>query len=306
VEITKRNRIIVMTSSGEFVQVPFKKQVYLGQEVTFRQNERISAWQVGAAAVLFLALVSSWNVLIGNLIPGINTPAFLVTLDFNPSIELGVSEAHRVVSAAGLNSDGKALLSRVDVVGEPLDSALVRISRQAESDGYLRPGNNEIIVTIAAQENRDVSYVELKSVRTGGHGKLEQAILAALTQNSAAQVRIWQVPAQVLADAKTAGITPARYLAIRNQAQAIVPERMAARLSASESKERADERPDTEALTASAALGASPTPVLSPLQWTNTAAAATAAAAHTVPDRQAQAFPFSFSNRMKGALSYSE
>ena len=41
---------------GEFVQVPFRKQVYVGQEVFFTRKERISLWQVGAAAVLFLAL----------------------------------------------------------------------------------------------------------------------------------------------------------------------------------------------------------------------------------------------------------
>jgi hypothetical protein len=215
VEIAKRNHIIVMTSRGEFVQVPFKKQVYVGQEVSFKQKERITPWQVGAAAMLFFALVSSWNMFIGNLVPGMNTPAFLITLDFNPSIELSVSEAHKVLAASGLNDDGEALISRINVVGEPLTLALERISTQAEQDGYLRQGAGEIIVTIAARDSQDTTFVELKNSRTGDHSKLEQAIVGALTQNSLAQVRIWQVPTQVLVDAKTAGITPARYIAIR-------------------------------------------------------------------------------------------
>jgi hypothetical protein len=299
VEIAKRNHIIVMTSRGEFVQVPFKKQVYVGQEVSFKQKERITPWQVGAAAMLFLALVSSWNMFIGNLVPGMNTPAFLITLDFNPSIELSVSEAHKVLAASGLNDDGEALISRINVVGEPLTLALERISTQAEQDGYLRQGAGEIIVTIAARDSQDTTFVELKNSRTGDHSKLEQAIVGALTQNSLAQVRIWQVPTQVLVDAKTAGITPARYIAIRQQAQAIVPQRIEARLTTAERQERAQEPEGGEAIAAAAAFGSAPRPVLTPLQWTNTASA------HTVSDRPSQ-LPFSFSNRMKGALSYSE
>lgn len=103
----------------------------------------------------------------------------------------------------------------------------------------------------------------------------------------------------MLVDAKTAGITPARYIAIRQQAQAIVPQRIEARLTTAERQERAQEPEGGEAIAAAAAFGSAPRPVLTPLQWTNTASA------HTVSDRPSQ-LPFSFSNRMKGALSYSE
>ena len=299
VEIAKRNRIIVMTSRGEFVQVPFRKQVYVGQEVFFTRKERISLWQVGAAAVLFLALVGSWNMFVGSIIPGADIPAFLITLDINPSIELAVNGTHKVLAAAGLNNDGRELISRVDVVGQSLTTALDMISRQAERDGYLRQGNNEIIVTIAAQDRQDATLVELRNSRTGEHSKLEQAIVEALTRNALAQVRIWQLPTQVLANAKLAGITPARYIAIQKQAQAIVPQRIEARLPAEEVTERTPSTTRSDVLTASAAFGSAPRPVLAPMQWTNTAAA------HALVERETTS-PFSFSNRMKGALSYSE
>lgn len=297
VEIGKRNHVIVMTAQGEFVQVPFKKQVYVGQEIQFERKERISLWQVGAAAVLFLALASSWNLLVGQLVP-LGVPAYLVTLDINPSLELAVDSGHRVLEAAGLNDDGKKLLSRVDIIGESLSAALDAISRQAQNDGYLRQGNNEIVVTIADKNSHETSLVELKNNRTGDHHKLEQVIVDSLTKNTLAQVRIWQVPAQVLADAKSAGITPARYIAIQRQAQAIAPQRIEARLTVAEASERRDEK-ETEVHTAAASFGSAPRPVLTPMQWTNTAAV------DRVPERQ---YPtvFSFSNRMKGALSYSE
>ena len=293
VEIGKRNHVIVMTAQGEFVQVPFKKQVYVGQEIQFKRKERISLWQVGAAAVLFLALASSWNLLVGQLVP--LEPTYLVTLDINPSLELAVDAGHRVLEAAGLNDDGKKLLSRVDIIGESLSAALDAISRQAQNDGYLRQGNNEIVVTIADKNSHETSLVELKNNRTGDHHKLEQVIVDSLTKNTLAQVRIWQVPAQVLADAKSAGITP---VTNQRQAQAIAPQRIEARLTVAEASERRDEK-ETEVHTAAASFGSAPRPVLTPMQWTNTAAV------DRVPERQ---YPtvFSFSNRMKGALSYSE
>ena len=66
------------------------------------------------------------------------------------------------------------LISRVDVVGQSLTTALDMISRQAEQDGYLRQRNNEIIVTIAAQDRQDATLVELRNSRTGEHSKLER------------------------------------------------------------------------------------------------------------------------------------
>lgn len=297
VEIGKRNRVIVMTAQGEFVQVPFKKQVYVGQEIQFKRKERISLWQVGAAAVLFLALASSWNLFIGQLIPHA-VPAYLVTLDINPSLELAVDAKHHVLEAVGLNDDGKQLLSRIVVVGESLSDALDAISRQAERDGYLRQGSSEIIVTIADKNSNETSLIELKNNRTGDDHKLEQVIVDSLTKNSRAQVRIWQVPVQVLADAKSAGITPARYIAIQRQAQAIVPQRIEARLTVAETPERQEEQ-ESEVHVVSASFGSAPRPVLTPMQWTNSAAA------DSIPERQHQTI-FSFSNRMKGALSYSE
>lgn len=299
VEISNRNRIIVMTSQGEFVQVPFKKQVYVGQEVHFTRKEKISLWQVSAAAVLFLALASSWNLLIGNLVSGVDYPAFVVTLDINPSIELAVGANHEVLAVSGLNDDGRDLVKRIDVVGEPLSSALDVIGRQAQHDGYIKQGNSEIIVTIAAQDSTETTLVDLKNSRTGEHAKLEQMIVEALTKSALAQVRIWQVPSQVLADAKAAGITPARYIAIQRQAQSIMPQRIEARLTVADASERSQQVAETEVRTASTSFSSAARPVLTPMQWTNTAEA------HSLPERQTQA-SFSFSNRMKGALSYIE
>ena len=53
VEIGPKNQVIVLTSR-EFVKVPFKKHVQVGQEIRFDpKRERLSIWQLGLAATLF-------------------------------------------------------------------------------------------------------------------------------------------------------------------------------------------------------------------------------------------------------------
>ena len=91
VEVAARDHVIVMTSQGEFLRVPFSKPVCVGQEIqyTIKRPPFYFKWTV--AAVLLLALVGSAGQIAD--IPGGTTPAFFVTLDINPSIELALTAA---------------------------------------------------------------------------------------------------------------------------------------------------------------------------------------------------------------------
>jgi len=70
VEIAPKNKVIIMTPSGEFLKVPLRKHVQVGQEIRYTpRRERLSVWQLAAAAVLFLALVGSWPMISERLVP---------------------------------------------------------------------------------------------------------------------------------------------------------------------------------------------------------------------------------------------
>lgn len=74
--------------------------------------------RLAAAACFVLALVlggGSWVYL---------TPTALISVDVNPSVELGVNRFDRVVSSEGMNEDGRALLESVDVWNLTYDEAV--------------------------------------------------------------------------------------------------------------------------------------------------------------------------------------
>lgn len=290
VEIGQKNQVIIMTTQGEFVKVPFKKHVQVGQEIRYApKGERLSVWQMGLAATLFLALVGTWPLLSGTLVPTSVLPAYIITLDINPSLELQISDGQKVLAVEGLNRDGKELVSQLRVVGDDLRSALTKVTDQASKMGYIKQGQNEVVVTIASQKNQNATLAESKNWGSGAgeHGEIEKAIADAFSTTQLAQVRVWQVPRSFQTEAKLAGIIPSRYIAIQMPATAVATTAGAATTVAStpaspvipqrpETKLTMNDTPEAEETVTS--LGKTPNlqahveavrPALTPSQWTN-------------------------------------
>ncbi len=271
VEIAAKNKVIVMTAQGEFIKVPFKKHVQVGQEIRYApKKERLSAWQMGLAATLFLALVGTWPLLSGNLAPSFVAPAFVITLDINPSLEMQISADQQVLSVEGLNRDGQNLASRLDVVGHDLRPALAEITDKAEKLGYIKQGQNQVVVTIASQQEQNATLVELKDRRNGQHVELEKAIVEAFSTTKLAQVRVWQVPRSLQTEAKLAGIVPSRYIAIQMPETPVIPQRFDTKLTMNDPPE-VEEVVSPRVRTPHLANAEPVRPALTPTQWTKQA-----------------------------------
>lgn len=269
VEIAPKNRVIIMTVQGEFVKVPFKKHVIVGQEIRYSpKKERLGGWQLGVAATLFLALIGTWPLLSGQLVPTILAPAFIITLDINPSLELKISSEKKVLALEGLNRDGQDFASRLNVVGDDLRSALLKISNNAEKEGYLKQSQNQVIVTIATEREQDGTLKELKDRRSGQHSEVEQIIVDAFSTTKLAQVRVWQVPRSLQTEAKLAGITPSRYIAIQMPVNPVIPQRLETKLTMNDPPE-VEEAVGTVVRTATLQANTEAVlPALTPAQWT--------------------------------------
>ncbi len=273
VEIAPRNRVIIMTPEGEFIRIPFKKHVYVGQEIRYTpKKNRLNLLQAGLVATLFLALIGSWPVLTGRLAPS-GAVAYVMTLDVNPSFELLISAENRVLSVEGLNSDGKEVAAKLNVVGHDLRSALRKLSVQLQLDGYLGQEQKQILVTMAGQGYATAQFLgeqgirELQRGARGVYGELQRAVEDVFGTIQLAEVRMWEVPSPLLNEAKLAGITPSRYLAIHLPATFAIPQKTAVRLTMNDG-------PADGALVSSgrmrrggAAVRPSP-PALTPAQWT--------------------------------------
>ncbi|NMB00204.1 MAG: anti-sigma factor domain-containing protein [Firmicutes bacterium] len=229
VEIAPKNKVIIMTSQGEFIKVPLRKHVQVGQEIRYNpKKERLSPWQLGFAATLFLALLGSWPFVSEKLLPLPVAPAFVLTLELNPSLEMQISADQKVLAVEGLNRDGKELVSRLDVVGDDLRSALTRIANKAQMDGFVKQQGQQVVVTIASQQDQITTIQER---RGGSYNELEQIIVDALSTTKLADVRIWHVPRSLQTEAKLAGIIPSRYIAIQMPETPVIPQKIETRLT---------------------------------------------------------------------------
>lgn len=76
----------------------------------------------------------------------------IVILDVNPSIALTVSEDEKVVSAEGLNEDGRAILNGMDLTDVDITVAVNAVIGSMLQKGYLSDLQNAILVTV---ENED-------------------------------------------------------------------------------------------------------------------------------------------------------
>lgn len=119
--------------------------------------------RLAVAACLVVALVAAggWAWL---------TPTATISVDVNPSVELGINRFDRVVSARGVNDDGRALLSEVDVWGATYDEAVDRLLASSNVSTLLAEGG-QAEVTVVDKGDSDQCARLLAGVEacTSGH-----------------------------------------------------------------------------------------------------------------------------------------
>jgi hypothetical protein len=138
------DQAVVMTPEGEFVRISRpNKSLRIGEEIRFPPESRREAARFGrrlsahgrriayAAASVLLVLAACLAALLGSYTRVAAATVAYVTLDFNPSVELGIDRHERVVTAEGLNEEGQLLLSHAEVTGVTLAEAALRLVRQA-------------------------------------------------------------------------------------------------------------------------------------------------------------------------------
>lgn len=90
------------------------------------------------------------------------TPTAYVGIDVNPSIELGLNCFDYVVSAEGLNDDGKAVLGETNFTNMRYDDAMRTLDEALANDGYLNT-NSAVAVTIVCDDERRCTDLEQTS-----------------------------------------------------------------------------------------------------------------------------------------------
>ena len=75
-----------------------------------------------------------------------------VMLDVNPSVKMEINEEERVVSATGLNDEGKQILKKMDLTGSDVTVASYAVIGGMLANGYLSDETNSVLVSVTSDE----------------------------------------------------------------------------------------------------------------------------------------------------------
>ena len=102
-----------------------KTQDYNSRCIRQSQRRRMLSGLCAAAALLCLCLFYF-------------TPAAMIEMDVNPSIEMKVNRLDRVIQVRGLNADGRELVQNVSLLNLPYNRAVRKLMLSQEMEPFIR------------------------------------------------------------------------------------------------------------------------------------------------------------------------
>jgi hypothetical protein len=220
------DHLIVMTPDGKFVKIPRGgRSCQIGEEIGFaspgyRPAKRpiaVSSSLV-AAALICLVVFYGWTGAANK-----NKVIAYISMDINPSVEMGIDAARNVQELRGLNAEGARLVERVDYKNKPIDEVTGGLIALAEEQGYFSQGEAEIVIAGTLVEQAaaidETALVE----------QVKQRVEESIQQTNAGQTAEYQVtalvaPVEVREKAEKSGISTGKYaiyLGAKNNGHAI-------------------------------------------------------------------------------------
>ncbi|QCJ41849.1 anti-sigma factor domain-containing protein [Bacillus sp. S3] len=154
--------LTMLTPEGEFFRTRKQKQDYvIGEEIHFFPIENVKASNTLASLKNLLTFKSLWAVMaallifLGSFIPMYqNNRAYAyMSIDANPSIELGVNKKMQVVELVGFNKEGKKVISELkDWKKKDISELTKSILVEMETAGFIKKDEQVIISTVRNDE----------------------------------------------------------------------------------------------------------------------------------------------------------
>ncbi|GAB2698406.1 anti-sigma factor domain-containing protein [Paenibacillus thermoaerophilus] len=213
-EITP-GEIVLLTRDGQFIRIPRgSRECEIGDEIQLVQQPapvrggsfRMRALVSGLVAACVL-LVMGLAALFGRFDRDPVIMAY-VTLDINPSVEMGIDTKERVRELTGINPEGAALISGLDYNGKTVAQLTAELVALAEQQGYLKKVEEvDIVVSttpvIEASEDEEDKLVSAVSTAVAESLPPEQKETATIISRP--------VPVEVRQEALVHGISAGKY-----------------------------------------------------------------------------------------------
>jgi hypothetical protein len=226
-EITEKH-IIVMTQEGRFEKLARKnRQCQIGEEIVFAESRinwkspSIAGKSALAAAIVFCL------VLFGSFAGKLGMPHVVayVSLDINPSVEMGIDEQETVIELKGLNQDGIDLIQNVDFQGKKLEDVTGKLLDKAEQTALAR-GEGEIVIASTVVEGNakidDEALVQKLKQQVESHIKTTHP-----DRYNDYEVAAFAAPREIRETAKQNGISMGKYavyLSAKNNGEPVTVE----------------------------------------------------------------------------------
>ncbi|MCR6546804.1 anti-sigma factor domain-containing protein [Dehalobacterium formicoaceticum] len=151
-------RMILLTKDGQFISRTISGlNPQIGDETIIDIEKVRKPWfyvrllSVAALVMITFFTAPLWQQFLGK--PAESNVLAYMTVDINPSIELGLDQEHKVVAVHPLNRDGKELLQKLNLTGLTSEQAVEDIIDAACQEGYLKPEkNNQVIINLSEKK----------------------------------------------------------------------------------------------------------------------------------------------------------
>lgn len=152
--------LTLLTPDGQFLHARKQNIPYvIGEEILFTPVERSTRAVTGFRRLLpvkpLLAAATVLMLLMGSylLVYQSEKAYAYMSIDVNPSIELGVNKQMKVVELTPFNADGKKVISRIDHwQGQDVKKIAKTILEQMKQEGYFKANHVVIISTVRTEK----------------------------------------------------------------------------------------------------------------------------------------------------------
>ena len=133
-----------------------------GKVIYMENNKNNKLRSFAAVAAVFVLLIAG-IFLAKNFKGGSSgTLAAVVSFDVNPSIELDVDKNEKIISAVGLNDEGREVLGGMELEGSGFDVAVNAIIGSMLQHGYLDDTANSILLSVSGVDGYDADTLQAK------------------------------------------------------------------------------------------------------------------------------------------------
>ena len=132
-------------------------------KVIYMENKKNNTLRSFAAVAAVFVLLIAGFILARSFSGGSSdTLAAVVSFDVNPSIELNVDKNEKIISAAGLNDDGREVLDGMELEGTGFEVAVNAIIGSMLQHGYLDDTANSILLSVSGVDGYDADTLQAK------------------------------------------------------------------------------------------------------------------------------------------------